>query len=118
MQNPQKRSRERVPIEISGSGIVVGTGEAFSFQAVDFSGMGMMLKVAGTIATIGQFLKLDLEIVGVVEEGRPINLTGEVMWLGGEGQTLCGIQITEEVLPQDLEALDNLYMERFFDTME
>ncbi len=118
MQDSQKRTRQRVSVEISGNGLVIGTGQAFSFQAVDFSGMGMMLKVAGEIATIGQFLKLDLEIVGVVEEGRPINLTGEVMWLGGEGQTLCGIQITEEVLPQDLEALDNLYMERFFDTME
>ena len=118
MQDVQKRSRQRVSVEISGNGLVIGTGEEFSFLAVDFSGMGMMLKMAGPVATIGQMLQLDLEIVGEVEEGRPINLTGEVMWLGGEGQTLCGIQIKEEALPQDLEALDNLYMERFFDTME
>ena len=118
MQDLKKRTRQRVPVEISGNGLVVETGEAFSFQVVDFSGMGMMLKVAGTVATIGQTLKLDLEFGEAMEEGRPINLTGEVMWLGGEGQTLCGIQIKEEALPQDLEALDNLYMERFFDTME
>ena len=114
------RQRERIEVELNGSGVLLDTGEVFSFQAMDFTMMGMQMKVAGLRPLKGQKIALDFEVMDLSEEKSTINLSGKIVRLIKEtgNETVCGVRWEEDEGAQNIEALENYYLEQYFDQMD
>lgn len=110
------RSRDRVPVEIGGIGEVVGASRSFEFTAVDFSVQGLLLRTGSGAPEMGDKVRLNLELSGDAEEFKSIVLVGEVVRCTKDDEdTICGVNWLENENAHNLEELEALYMERFFD---
>ncbi len=110
------RSRERVPVEISGIGEVVDAGRSFAFVAVDFSVEGLLLRTNDVAPEMGEKVRLNLELSDDVEEFKSVVLLGEVVRRSHDGgESVCGVKWLESENAHNLDDLEAFYMERFFD---
>lgn len=113
------RSRDRVPMEIRGIGEVVDASRSFEFTAVDFSVQGLSLKTVSGAPEMGDKVRLNLELSGGAEEFKSIVLVGEVVRCTKDAEsTICGVNWMENENVHNLEELEALYMERFFDMID
>jgi len=109
------RSRERVSTQVFGTGTIPATGEPFSFQAEDFTTLGMRLIIDGCVPEVGNRLKLAFQIpdpngqmveakvhAQVVRGAEVDGMAYGVRWIIGNNK-------------KALELIENFYLERFFD---
>ena len=116
MTETRSRGRDRVPVEITGIGEVIGEGRSFDFSAVDFSVQGLLLRTSKGALQMGDKVRLNMELSDREEEFKSVALVGEVVRFTQEGsEIVCGVTWLEQENAHNLEELEAFYMERFFD---
>ena len=77
---------------------------------------GLLLKTGSGAPEMGDKVRLNLDLSGDAEEFKSIVLVGEVVrCTKDEADTICGVNWLENENTHNLEELEALYMERFFD---
>ena len=113
-----QRGRERLEADIMGNGVVLETGERFSFFAMDFTHLGMQVKMQGIDPVAGQKIQLEFELTDDRKRPIKVSLKGQVMRLIQEdGENFCGVKWADGESPEMLETLEGYYVDKFFDTI-
>ncbi len=116
------RGRERVQVEIAGTGRLMRTGVEFSFVGLDFTVEGMQLQMEGISPTVGLKVVLEFDLGeggGNGEGGKTFSIGGEVMRIvEQDGETTCGLRWLGGGDTENIEALEAYYTELFFNMIE
>lgn len=114
MANEQRR--ERVPFHLRGKAWIAGEPkQTFPIEIIDYSVSGMQLWVPDYMPDQGAVIEMVVEYRTAGGLGS-IPLSGELIRVNAkEGSALCGLRLDQNNTAENLAALDQYYIERFFD---
>ena len=111
------RARERVPMGLSGRGSVTNRETShFELEVLDFSILGMQIQVEGDLLRIDDRVRLELDLSAALPDHEGVTIFGQIVRCEpGDGEQFCGVRVEVQDATRELEALDEFYIQRYFD---
>ena len=120
MKADERRERERVPLELPGRGSVTNRDTSyFHVEVLDFSILGLQMLAVGDLVRLGDRVRLELELSSVMPDHETVTVFGKIVrCIPKEGEQLCGVRVELQDATTELEALDDFYIQHYFDMVE